>query len=152
ERANEFAHKLFEVSGLKEEDVVAMAAAIREAIGNACQHGNRYRRDKKVECLYLLDKEKVTVMVKDQGQGFDHQKYVKRGMSGNSLHAARERHKEGKLGGLGIMLMLKCTDKLEYNDIGNSITLTKYVRKQEQPATSTEAAAGGGQESPSQNP
>jgi len=31
------------------------------------------------------------------------------------------------LGGLGIMLMLKCVDKLEYNDKGNVITLTKFL-------------------------
>ncbi|KAF0246690.1 MAG: response regulator [Planctomycetota bacterium] len=129
EKANEFGRVLFEVSGLAEEDQVAVAAAFREGIGNAAQHGNKYRRDKKVEILYLLDKEKITCMVKDQGQGFDHEKYVKKGKAGDALNAARERHKEGKLGGLGIMLMLKCCDRLEYNDVGNAVTLTKFLKK-----------------------
>jgi anti-sigma regulatory factor (Ser/Thr protein kinase)/nucleoid DNA-binding protein len=128
ERANEFGHVLFEASGLSEESRVAIAAAFREAIGNAAQHGNKYRRDKKIEILYLLDKEKITCMVKDQGQGFDHEKYVKKGKAGDALGAARERHKEGKLGGLGIMLMLKCCDRLEYNDVGNAVTLTKFLK------------------------
>ncbi|MEK7467081.1 MAG: ATP-binding protein [Planctomycetota bacterium] len=129
EKANEFGRVLFEGSGLPEEDQVAIAAAFREGIGNAAQHGNKYRRDKKVEILYLLDKEKITCMVKDQGQGFDHEKYVKKGKAGDALNAARERHKEGKLGGLGIMLMLKCCDRLEYNDVGNAVTLTKFLKK-----------------------
>lgn len=127
ESANELGHNLFEGSGLREEDQVAMSAAFREAIGNSAQHGNKYRRDKKIEILYLLDREKITAMVKDTGNGFDHQKYVKKGKAGDALTAARDRHKEGKLGGLGIMLMLKCVDRLEYNDKGNSVTLTKYL-------------------------
>ncbi len=129
EKANEFGRVLFEVSGLPEEDQVAIAAAFREGIGNSAQHGNKYRRDKKIEILYLLDKEKITCMVKDQGQGFDHEKYVKKGKAGDALASARERHKEGKLGGLGIMLMLKCCDRLEYNDVGNAVTLTKFLKR-----------------------
>ena len=134
EKANEFGHVLFETSGLSEETQVAMAAAFREAIGNAAQHGNKYRRDKKIEVLYLLDREKITCMVKDQGQGFDHEKYVKKGKAGDALGAARERHKEGKLGGLGIMLMLKCCDRIEYNDVGNALTLTKMLKSKEESA------------------
>lgn len=134
EAANELGHNLFEASGLREEDQVALSAAFREGIGNAAQHGNKYRRDKKIEILYLLDREKITAMVKDTGNGFDHQRYVKKGKAGDALTAARERHKEGKLGGLGIMLMLKCVDRLEYNDKGNSVTLTKYMSQQNKPA------------------
>lgn len=131
DKANEMGHRLFEKSGLREEDQVALSAALREAMGNAAQHGNKYRRDRKIEVLYLLDREKITVMVKDQGQGFDHERYVNRGQAGDALTAARERHREGKLGGLGIMLMLKCVDKLEYNDVGNAITLTKMLHKKD---------------------
>lgn len=131
DKANEMGHRLFEKSGLREEDQVALSAALREAMGNAAQHGNKYRRDRKIEVLYLLDREKITVMVKDQGQGFDHERYVKRGQAGDALNAARERHREGKLGGLGIMLMLKCVDNLEYNDVGNALTLTKLLHKKE---------------------
>ncbi|MBI5365887.1 MAG: HU family DNA-binding protein [Planctomycetes bacterium] len=92
DKANEFGHRLFEKSGMAEEDQVALCAAFREAIGNAAQHGNKYRRDKKIEILYLLDKEKITAMVKDMGQGFDHNRYVNRGKAGDALTAARERH------------------------------------------------------------
>ncbi len=128
DRANEMAKKLFEHSGLEDKDQVALCAAFREALGNAAQHGNKHRRDKPLEVLYLLDNEKITIAVTDSGQGFDHQKYLDQGKQGNVLQAARESHKAGKLGGLGIMLMLKCVDKLEYNDKGNVITLTKYLR------------------------
>jgi anti-sigma regulatory factor (Ser/Thr protein kinase) len=50
---------------------------------------------------------------------------MKRSESGDAVSAARERYEQGRLGGLGIMLMLRCTDQLEYNEKGNQITLTK---------------------------
>ncbi len=128
-RANELGGELFERSGLDNEAQVALCVAFREAIGNSAQHGNRYRRDKTIEVMYLLDNEKITVNVTDQGGGFDHRFYTNRGAGGNALAAARERHQQGRLGGLGIMLMMKCTDRIEYNETGNSVTLTKFLGK-----------------------
>jgi serine/threonine-protein kinase RsbW len=133
EKANELGNRLFRESGLDEEGQVALSAAFREAMGNAAQHGNKDNPNKLIKVLYLLDKEKITMVVSDEGVGFDWERYVLRGATKDAVSAARERHDQGKVGGLGIMLMLKCTDKLEYNDIGNMITLTKYL-KQRQPA------------------
>lgn len=127
DRGNQMGAKLFQASGLSDEGQVALCAAFREALGNAAQHGNKHRRDKPLEVLYLLDHEKITAAVTDQGNGFDHTKYVNQGKEGDALVQARKSHMAGKLGGLGIMLMLKCVDKLEYNDKGNVITLTKYL-------------------------
>jgi anti-sigma regulatory factor (Ser/Thr protein kinase)/nucleoid DNA-binding protein len=128
EKANEIGQKLFKHSGLDEEGQVALSAAFREAIGNASQHGNKDNAEKLVKVLYLLDKEKITVVVQDEGPGFDHDKYLLRGQQKDAVGAARERHDQGKVGGLGIMLMLKCTDKLEYNDVGNMLTITKFLK------------------------
>jgi anti-sigma regulatory factor (Ser/Thr protein kinase)/nucleoid DNA-binding protein len=128
DRANELGQRLFRASGLDEEGQVALAAAFREAVGNACQHGNKDNPEKLIKVLYLLDKEKITVVVQDEGQGFDHERFVLRGQTKDAQGAARERHEQGRVGGLGIMLMLKCTDKLEYNDVGNMITLTKNLK------------------------
>src|SRR5581483_5664532 len=128
ERANELGQRLFRASGLDEEGQVALAAAFREAVGNAAQHGNKDNAEKLIKVLYLLDKEKITVVVQDEGAGFDHERYVLRGQTKDAQTAARERHDQGRVGGLGIMLMLKCTDKLEYNDVGNMITLTKNLK------------------------
>ncbi|RME02657.1 MAG: hypothetical protein D6805_09195 [Planctomycetota bacterium] len=129
ERANELAGRLFKESGLDEEGQVALGAAFREAIGNAAQHGNKYDPKKQIKVLYLLDHEKITIVVTDEGAGFDHEVYTLRGQTKDAVGAARERHEQGRLGGLGIMLMMKCTDKMEYNDVGNMIMLTKYLPK-----------------------
>lgn len=131
EKVIDFVHKLLEHSGVNEEGQVAMSAAFREAVVNAAQHGNKYKKDKKIEVQYLLDAEKITLVVRDQGGGFNHELYVKSGSSRDAISAARERHMQGRMGGLGIMLMLRCCERLEYNQAGNQITLTKYLKPQE---------------------
>src|SRR5262249_14538602 len=79
EKANEIGQKLFKTSGLDEEGQVALAAAFRESVGNAASHGNKDNGEKLIKVLYLLDKEKITVVVQDEGSGFDHEKYILRG-------------------------------------------------------------------------
>jgi serine/threonine-protein kinase RsbW len=128
EKVIELVHKLLEGSGITEEGQVSLSAAFREAVVNAAQHGNKYKREKKIEVQYLLDAEKITMVVHDQGTGFNHEQYVKSGSSKDAISAARERHAQGRMGGLGIMLMLRCCDRLEYNQQGNQITLTKYLK------------------------
>jgi serine/threonine-protein kinase RsbW len=131
EKVIDTVHKLLESSGLNEEGQVAMSAAFREAVVNAAQHGNKYKRDRKIEVQYLLDNEKITAVVMDQGNGFDHGKFVKSGSTRDAISAARERHQQGRMGGLGIMLMLRCCDRLEYNEKGNQLTLTKNLKPSE---------------------
>lgn len=128
DKANELCSKLFSISGISEEAQISMAAAFREALANAAQHGNKHRKDKLLEVLYLLDKEKIITAITDSGFGFDWRKYLRAGEKGDAVGRARQSHREGRLGGLGIMLMLRCVDKLEYNDTGNMLTLTKYLR------------------------
>ncbi len=128
EKVIEHCHKLLEKSGMDEEGQVAMGAAFREGVVNAAQHGNKYKRDKKIRVQYLLDREKITVVVRDDGGGFDHELYVTSGNTRDAITAARERHQQGRMGGLGIMLMLRCCDRLEYNQQGNLLTLTKAIR------------------------
>jgi anti-sigma regulatory factor (Ser/Thr protein kinase)/nucleoid DNA-binding protein len=129
ERANDIVLKVLEQSGLTQEAREACAVAFREAIDNAARHGNRSNENRYIDVQYLLDREKVTVAVTDEGDGFDTEVYLSRGVTGNPVDAARERNDAGGAGGLGIMLMLKCVDKLEYNYVGNKISLTRYIRK-----------------------
>lgn len=119
EKANELGMALFKASGLDEEGQTALSAAFREAIGNAGNHGNRDNPEKLIKVLYLLDREKITVVVQDEGTGFEHADFV-----------AKAETKSAMDGGLGIKLMGRCTDRLEYNDVGNMITLTKFLRSE----------------------
>jgi anti-sigma regulatory factor (Ser/Thr protein kinase)/nucleoid DNA-binding protein/CheY-like chemotaxis protein len=126
EQVAEDIERLLTHSGLTEEGQQALVAAAREAMRNAADHGNRNRRDLKIEITYLVDMHKVTISVRDYGEGFDHRKYVEKGQRG-PIYLARERRAQGRLGGLGILLMLKCTDMLEYNEVGNRVTLVRRL-------------------------
>ncbi len=129
EQSNDLINHLLGQSGLVEEAAAAFAVAYREAVDNAARHGNKSSENRYIDVQYLLDREKVTLAVQDEGEGFDTEIYLSRGVSGNPVEAARERNQAGGHGGLGIMLMLKCVDKIEYNYVGNKITLTRYIRK-----------------------
>lgn len=129
EQANDLVNHVLSQSGLAEEAAAALAVAFREAADNAARHGNKNNDNRFIDVQYLLDREKVTLAVTDDGEGFDTDIYLSRGVSGNPVDAARERNQSGGQGGLGIMLMLKCVDKLEYNYAGNKISLTRFIRK-----------------------
>lgn len=127
EEAARIVADLLVASGMSEDRQIAINAAFREAILNAAQHGNRYDRNKQIRVLYLLDEEKVVIVITDEGEGFDYHYYLNRSRTKDAISAARERYAQGRLGGLGIILMLRCTDRLEYSGKGNSVMLYKYL-------------------------
>jgi anti-sigma regulatory factor (Ser/Thr protein kinase) len=126
EQANDLVARLIDQASIEDEKAAALSVAFREAVDNAARHGNKNQEHKVVDAIYLLDRQKVTVTVEDEGEGFDTELYLTRGIQGNAVAAARERNQAGRVGGLGIMLMLKCLDDLEYNYVGNLVKLTKY--------------------------
>ena len=127
EQANDFIARLLDQVTMSDENKAAVSVAFREATDNAARHGNKNQENRVIDIIYLLDREKVTVTVEDEGDGFDAEMYLTRGKQGDAVSAARERHQAGRVGGLGIMLMLKCLDNLEYNSVGNLVKLTKFV-------------------------
>ncbi len=126
EQANDLMAGLVDQAQIDEEKQAALSVAFREAVDNAARHGNKSQENRLIDTIYLLDKQKTTLTVEDEGDGFDTELYLTRGLQGNAVAAARERNQAGRVGGLGIMLMLKCLDDLEYNYVGNLIKLTKY--------------------------
>jgi anti-sigma regulatory factor (Ser/Thr protein kinase)/CheY-like chemotaxis protein len=129
DQANDLVNHVLQSSGLSDEAAAALGVAFREAVDNGARHGNKNNEERYLDIQYLLDREKATLTVEDEGEGFDTEIYLSRGVSGSPVEAARERNQAGGHGGLGIMLMLKCVDKLEYNYVGNRVTLTRYVRR-----------------------
>lgn len=127
QQAADFMEKLLSHSGLDETAQMGLVVAFREAVDNASRHGNQSRPAAIISVAYVVDREKVTVTIEDEGPGFDTSMYLETRISGNAVEVARSRHAEGRQGGLGIMLMLKSVDKMEYNREGNVIKLTRYL-------------------------
>jgi serine/threonine-protein kinase RsbW len=128
----EKAHKLVDVvlrqSISLQEDATALYAAVKEAIDNAAIHGNKHDAAKTIDVNVLVDQKKVTVIVEDQGGGFDFEYYLSRIDDDETFERAKRRiHDENVRGGLGILLMSKCADRLEYSGAGNAVRLEKNL-------------------------
>ena len=132
-RGFEVADGFFKDAGFRGDALVSLVTAFREAVRNAEIHGSREEPSRAIDLQFLLDAEKITVTVQDEGDGFDHAA-VRRDLAGAvPIQAARRRHKSGGVGGLGIYLMERCADRLEYNDRGNRVAITKHRAVEEGP-------------------
>lgn len=96
-------------------------AAVREALDNARRHGHLEDINKGIRLLYLRDSEKITVVVRDGGGGFDPAPYLSSKADAGTM--ANERPLD-QPGGLGIALMKGATDAITYNEVGNEVSLT----------------------------
>ena len=105
-----------------------MYAAVKEGIDNAAVHGSRRDEKKKIDVNFLVDQSKVTVIVEDQGEGFDYEYYLLQIDSEEAFEKAKTRiMRDGRQGGLGILLMHRCTDRIEYSGSGNILRLEKNL-------------------------
>ncbi len=123
----EITRQKFELVEVSEMERINLDAALNEGIGNAQRHGHKYDTEKVIEFRYIHKPDKLVMRVTDQGDGFDYRAELRRKKEGNAVDEARNRYKQGGYGGLGIMLMLKCVHKVEYNRKGNQVTLTKFL-------------------------
>ncbi|MBI5367579.1 MAG: ATP-binding protein [Planctomycetes bacterium] len=113
--------------GLAENTAISLFAAFQEAVDNALRHGNRYNQKKRVDVVFLIQPDTIAVTVEDEGTGFEAGKFVQMAREQDAITRARKTRAEGKLGGLGIKLMLECTDKLEYLGKGNKLRIEKRI-------------------------
>ena len=123
----ELATVLFRHCGLDATNQSRLLAAFREAVGNAIQHGSRRDPSKAVRVEFHQDAGRVTIAVEDDGDGFDHRRFLKQAMEKEAVDAARRRHEEGGQGGLGILMIHRCADHIEFSDTGNAVTFTKLI-------------------------
>lgn len=111
-----------------QEDATALYAAVKEGIDNAVVHGNGSDPGKCIEVNILVDQKKITVLVEDEGDGFDYDYYLQRLDDKEAFEKAKKRIlEEGARGGLGILLMYKCSDRLDYSGDGNILRLEKNI-------------------------
>jgi serine/threonine-protein kinase RsbW len=128
ERAYKLCDLILRQSVHIQDDATALYAAVKEGIDNAVQHGNRMDAEKTVDVNFLVDQKKVTVIIEDQGLGFDYEYYLSRIDDQEAFEKAKRRILEdGVRGGLGILLMHKCSDRLEYSGAGNVLRLEKNL-------------------------
>ena len=139
EQLNDLLSELFRLSPLPEEEIGRLRYAALEMVGNAIEWGNRHRKELTVTISYELTDDALRFVITDQGQGFNPH---------HLPHAAQEEDPVGHMaireqlglreGGFGIMIAKGMVDKVEYNEAGNQVTLTKYLRPLEGRTTNDE--------------
>jgi CheY-like chemotaxis protein/anti-sigma regulatory factor (Ser/Thr protein kinase) len=132
EELNHMLASLFLYSGLPSDSVRQLTTAVRELGMNAIEWGHRKRADLPILVTYRIEKDKVTIVIKDRGPGFN---------PGNIPHAADPddpvRHMDVReslglrAGGFGILMARGLVDELKYNDAGNEVRLVKHVTRRE---------------------
>jgi DNA-binding response OmpR family regulator len=130
QQVNDMLSDLFAHTPLTERQIKDLRQVVMEMGGNAIEWGHRKNADLVLRITYLIDPEAVTLIIRDQGPGFNPKQIP---------HAASDEDPIGHLdirndlgireGGFGIMLTKGLVDEFRYNDVGNEVTLIKRFEK-----------------------
>ena len=71
DRGEEVVLKEAEALGFDEDDLHKIGISVRETLVNAVVHGNRYNNRKKVHLQILRGADRLTIVIADEGEGFD---------------------------------------------------------------------------------
>jgi serine/threonine-protein kinase RsbW len=111
-----------EAAGWVGMDIFRIQMAIEEAVVNAIEHGNQREPNKLVRIVFHVTPEKATMVVTDEGPGFDHR----------NLADPTSEELLDKPRGRGVMLMRELMTETVFNEVGNQISMTK-IRSVELP-------------------
>jgi anti-sigma regulatory factor (Ser/Thr protein kinase) len=114
--------------GLNSYSVQQMTLAVREVGANAIEWGHRYQRERVVAVHCRLDPDKVSVLIRDSGPGFDRSHLPHAARPGDPLsHMAVRAKLRLRDGGFGILMASGLVDHLCYNEAGNEAQLLKFL-------------------------
>ena len=107
-------------AGFPEEELHKISMAVRETLVNAVVHGNRYSAHKKVHLQVSKARDGMTVIVADEGNGFDLTSLPDPLAEENLLHQS----------GRGILLIRAFVDEFlmrRLSPVGTEVKLVKYL-------------------------
>ena len=84
-----------------------------EAVNNAILHGNKLDERKEVLVNFIVDDNRLSIVVKDQGPGFDY----------NNIPDPTSPENIEKINGRGVFLMGKLSDEINFYDNGSKVEL-----------------------------
>ncbi|HUL35179.1 MAG TPA: ATP-binding protein [Candidatus Eisenbacteria bacterium] len=122
-----------EASDLPDMETEEVAAAFREMLLNAMEHGAHFDPSQHVEVSYVRTKRMVLCRVKDPGQGFSMEELQHSAIANpdeDPFKHMEMREAQGKRpGGFGILMAKRLVDDLIYNEKGNDVLLVKYLNR-----------------------
>ena len=91
---------------------------VEEVIRNAIMHGNNSDKSLKVLVRYWLEGDRLIIEVEDEGIGFNLDKVPDPTIEENIMKGS----------GRGVYIVHKLMDEIKFNDKGNKVRLTKYLK------------------------
>jgi serine/threonine-protein kinase RsbW len=101
-----------------DQEMFSVRLALEEALVNAIKHGNEMDRSKKVHISYRFFADRFEVRITDEGKGFDPCDVPDPTAIENLERPC----------GRGLMLMRHYMTEVEYNAVGNSVSMAKVFR------------------------
>ena len=114
--------RLAEEIGFEEEDLHKIGMAVRECMVNAVVHGNRYNARKRVHFVCIREPDRLTVVIRDEGEGFDLKSLPDPLAEENLLRQS----------GRGLLLIQAFMDEFDIHRAqpgGTEIKMVKYLAK-----------------------
>ena len=108
--------------GFDEDDLHKIGMAVRESMVNAVVHGNRYSARKKVHLSISKARDRLSVVIGDEGEGFDY------GAVPDPLSEENLLRQSGR----GLLLMQAFVDELEVRQrkpSGTEVRMVKYLAR-----------------------
>jgi two-component system OmpR family response regulator len=125
--ASDLLADLFAHTPLSDRHIKDLKQAVMEMGGNAIEWGHRKNADLVLRITYRIDASSVTLIIKDQGPGFDPKVLPHAASDEDPIGHIEIRNELGlREGGFGIMLARGLVDQFRYNRSGNEVTLVKH--------------------------
>ncbi len=126
QQANDLLSDLFAHTPLTERQVKDLRQAVMEMANNAIEWGHRKNADLPLRITYRIDPTAVTLVIKDQGPGFNPSDVPHAASEEDPIAHLDVRNELGiREGGFGIMLAKGLVDEFRYNEQGNEVTMVK---------------------------
>ncbi len=141
---NHLLGSLFLFSGLNQQQVKQLTTAVRELGTNAIEWGHQKQTHRIVTVDYRIDPQKITIIIKDTGPGFNPTQLPHAANSEDPIAHMMVRETLGlREGGFGILMSRGLVDELSYNEKGNEVRLVKYFPTKAHLQPESQPAAGG---------
>jgi CheY-like chemotaxis protein/anti-sigma regulatory factor (Ser/Thr protein kinase) len=133
-QASDMLADLFAHSPLTERHIKDLKQAVMEMGGNAIEWGHKKNAELVLRITYRIDPTSVTLIIQDQGPGFDPTDLPHAASDEDPIRHLEIRNELNlREGGFGIMLARGLVDHFWYNKLGNQVTLVKYFDPQHRP-------------------